>query len=316
MAKFFINRPIVAIVIAILMVLVGLVSIAGLPTSQFPNIADPMIKVTATYPGADAQTVAESVATPIEQQMSGVSGMNYMYSLSASSGGGGTLYVDFQLGTDVNTDQILAQMRTGQANSQLPSEVVQQGVIVQPATTAPFMLLDLYSATGVYDNVFLANYAIINLQYALTRVSGISQVQIYGAGPYAMRVWVNPDRLARLGVTVSDITNAVKAQNKVNPAGQIGGEPVPSGQQFTYNVRAPGRLPTVEEFNDIVVRAQPDGSVLRLKDVARVEMGSQYYSYIARLGTAGEGEAVKPAALIAAYLNPGRNALKARAAAR
>jgi len=144
MAKFFINRPIVAIVIAILMVVVGLVSMAGLPTSQFPNIADPMIKVTATYPGADAQTIAESVATPIEQQMSGVSGMNYMYSLSASSGGAGTLYVDFQLGTDVNTDQILAQMRTGQANSQLPSEVVQQGVLVQPATTAPFMLLDLY----------------------------------------------------------------------------------------------------------------------------------------------------------------------------
>ena len=246
--------------------------------------------------------------------MSGVSGMNYMYSLSASSGGGGTLYVDFQLGTDVNTDQILAQMRTGQANSQLPSEVVQQGVLVQPATTAPFMLLDLYSAAGVYDNIFLANYAIINLQYALTRVSGISQVQIYGAGPYAMRVWVNPDRLARLGVTVSDITSAVKAQNKVNPAGQIGGEPVPSGQQFTYNVRAPGRLPTVEEFNDIVVRAQPDGSVLRLKDVARVEMGSQYYSYMARLGTAGERKPSQPAALIALYLNPGSNALQTRAA--
>jgi HAE1 family hydrophobic/amphiphilic exporter-1 len=311
MAKFFINRPIVAIVIAILMVLVGVVSMLSLPTSQFPNIADPMIQVRATYPGADAQTIAESVATPIEQQMSGVSGMNYMYSLSASSGGGGTIYIDFQLGTDVNTDQILAQMRTGQANSQLPSEVVQQGVIVQPGTTAPFLLLDLYSPSGVYDNVFLANYAIINLQYALTRVPGVSQVQIYGAGPYAMRIWVNPDRLARLGVTVSDITNAVKAQNKVNPAGQVGGEPVPSGQQFTYNVRAPGRLPTVEEFNEIVVRAQPDGSVLRLKDVARVDLGSQYYSYLARLGTAGEGT-TQPAALIALYLNPGSNALQTR----
>ena len=312
MSKFFINRPIVAIVIAILMVLVGLVAMLGLPTAQFPNIADPMIQVKATYPGADAQTIAESVATPIEQQMSGVSGMNYMYSLSASSGGGGTLYVDFQLGTDVNSDQILAQMRTGQANSQLPSDVVQQGVLVQPGTTAPFMLLDLYSPSGVYDNIFLANYAIINLQYALTRVSGISQVQIYGAGPYAMRIWVNPDRLARLGVTVSDITSAVKAQNKVNPAGQVGGEPVPNGQQFTYNVRAPGRLPTVEEFNEIVVRAQPDGSVLRLKDVARVEMGSQYYSYLARLGTAGEGKPAQPAALIALYLNPGSNALQTR----
>jgi hydrophobic/amphiphilic exporter-1 (mainly G- bacteria), HAE1 family len=312
MAKFFINRPIVAIVIAILMVLVGVVSMLSLPTAQFPNIADPMIQVKATYPGADAQTIAESVATPIEQQMSGVSGMNYMYSLSASSGGGMSLYVDFRLGTDVNTDQILAQMRTGQANSQLPSEVVQQGVLVQPGTTAPFMLLDLYSPGGVYDNIFLANYATINLQYALTRVPGVSQVQIYGAGPYAMRIWVNPDRLARLGVTVSDITNAVKAQNKVNPAGQIGGEPVPPGQQFTYNVRAPGRLPTVEEFDEIVVRAEPDGSVLRLKDIARVELGAQYYSYLARLGVAGEGKAAQPAALIALYLTPGSNALQTR----
>jgi hydrophobic/amphiphilic exporter-1 (mainly G- bacteria), HAE1 family len=312
MSKFFINRPIVAIVIAILMTLVGVVAMLSLPTAQFPNIADPMIQVKATYPGADAQTVAESVATPIEQQMSGVPGMNYMYSLSASSGGGGTLYVDFQLGTNINTDQILAQMRTGQANSQLPSDVVQQGVLVQPGTTAPFMLLDLYSPHGTYDNIFLANYAIINLQYALTRVPGISQVQIYGAGPYSMRIWVNPDRLASLGVTVSDITNAVKAQNKVNPAGQIGGEPVPSGQVYTYNVRAPGRLPTAEDFNQIVVRAQPDGGILRLKDVARVEMGSQYYSYLARMGTAGEGKPSQSAALIALYLNPGSNALQTR----
>jgi hydrophobic/amphiphilic exporter-1 (mainly G- bacteria), HAE1 family len=313
MAKFFINRPIVAIVISILMVVIGIVAMLGLPTAQFPNIADPMIQVKATYPGADAQTIAESVATPIEQQMSGVSGMNYMYSLSASSGGGSSLYVDFKLGTDVNTDQILAQMRTGQANSQLPSEVVQQGVIVQPGTTAPFMLLDLYSPSGTYDNIFLANYATINLQYALTRIPGVSQVQIFGAGPYAMRIWVNPDRLARLGVTVSDITNAVKAQNKVNPAGQIGGEPVPSGQQFTYNVRAPGRLPTVEEFNEIVVRAQADGSLLRLKDVARVELGSQYYSYQARLAVADEKKPAQPAALIALYLTPGSNALTTRA---
>ncbi len=313
MSKFFINRPIVAIVIAILMVMLGVVSILELPTQQFPNIADPMIQVKASYPGADAQTIAESVATPIEQQMSGVSGMNYMYSLSASSGGGMTLYIDFALGTDINTDQILAQMRQGQANSQLPSEVTQQGVIVQPGTTAPFMLLDLYSPTGAYDNIFLANYATINLQYALTRIQGVGQVQIFGAGPYAMRIWVNPDRLASLGVTVADITNAVKAQNKVNPAGQIGGEPVPNGQQFTYNVRAPGRLPTAADFEQIVVRAQPDGSILRLKDVARVEMGSQYYSYRSRLGTAGEKQPSQPAALIALYLTPGSNALQTRA---
>jgi HAE1 family hydrophobic/amphiphilic exporter-1 len=312
MSKFFINRPIVAMVIAILMVLVGVISMLSLPTAQFPNIADPMIQVKATYPGADSQTIAESVATPIEQQMSGVNGMNYMYSLSASSGGGMSLYVDFQLGTDINTDQILAQMRSGQANSQLPSEVTQQGVIVQPGTTAPFMLLDLYSSSGAYDNIFLANYANINLQYALTRIPGVGQVQVFGAGPYAMRIWVNPDRLASLGVTVSDITNAVKAQNKVNPAGQIGGEPVPSGQQFTYNVRAPGRLPTAEEFRNIVVRAQPDGSVLRLKDVGRVDLGSQYYSYVARFGSAGVNKPTQSAALIALYLTPGSNALQTR----
>src|SRR5271170_1738633 len=314
MSKFFINRPIVAIVIAILMVLGGAVSILELPTAQFPNIADPMIQVKATYPGADAQTIAESVATPIEQQMSGVSGMNYMYSLSASSGGGMTLYVDFQLGTDSNTDQILAQMRSGQANSQLPSQVTQQGVIVQPGTTAPFMLLDLYSANGLYDNIFLANYATINLQYALTRISGVGQVQVFGAGPYAMRIWVNPDKLASLGVTVTDIANAVKAQNKVNPAGQVGGEPVPTGQQFTYNVRAPGRLPTAEEFGEIVVRAQPDGSILRLKDVASVQLGSQFYSVVSRFGVAGENKPTQPAALIALYLTPGANALTTQAA--
>lgn len=313
MSKFFINRPIVAMVISILMVLVGLISMLTLPTAQFPNIADPMIQVKATYPGADAQTIAESVATPIEQQMSGVSGMNYMYSLSASSGGGMSLYIDYQLGTNVNTDQILAQMRTGQANSQLPSDVTQQGVIVQPGTTAPFMLLDLYSANGAYDNIFLANYATINLQYALTRIPGVGQVQIFGAGPYAMRIWVNPDRLASLGITVSDISNAVQAQNRVNPGGQIGGEPVPRGQQFTYNVRAPGRLPTAQEFGEIVVRAQPDGSILRLKDVARIELGSQYYSYLARLGTAGANKPAQSAALIALYLTPGSNALQTRA---
>jgi HAE1 family hydrophobic/amphiphilic exporter-1 len=312
MAKFFINRPIVAMVIAILMVLVGVIATVELPIAQFPNIADPMIQVKATYPGADAQTIAESVATPIEQQMSGVSGMNYMYSLSASSGGGMSLYIDFALGTDVNTDQILAQMRSGQANAQLPAEVNQQGVIVQPGTTAPFMLLDLYSSSGAFDNIFLANYANINLQYALTRIAGVGQVQIFGAGPYAMRIWVNPDRLASLGVTVTDITNAVKAQNKVNPAGQIGGEPVPAGQQFTYNVRAPGRLPTAEEFGEIVIRAQPDGSILRLKDVARVGLGSQYYSFLARMGLAGEGKPSQPAALVALYLTPGSNAIQTR----
>jgi len=307
MSKFFINRPIVAIVIAILMVLAGALAMLSLPTAQFPDIADPLIQVKATYTGADAQTIAESVATPIEQQMSGVSGMNYMYSLNASSGGEMSLYVDFTIGTDTNTDQILSQMRVSQANSQLPSSVLQQGVIVQPSAMAPFMLIDLFSPNKAYDNIFLANYAVINLNYALTRLPGVSQVQVFGAGQYAMRCWVNPNKLSSLGVTVTDIINAIQTQNNVNPAGQIGGEPVPAGQQFTYNARAPGRLVSAEEFGEVIVRAQPDGSILRLKDVARVELGAQTYAMEGRLNG-------QPAALLGIYLTPGSNALQTQKA--
>ena len=184
--------------ISILMVLVGVVSMLSLPTAQFPNIADPQIQVLATYPGADSQTIAESVATPIEQQMSGVSGMNYMYSTSASNGSM-TLTVDFALGTVANTDQILAQMRTNQANSQLPSAVINSGITVQQSTSSPLMLLSLSSPNGTYDNIFLANYANINLNYALTRLPGVASVSVFGAGQYSMRIWVNPDTLANLG---------------------------------------------------------------------------------------------------------------------
>src|SRR5580700_6207892 len=305
MPKFFINRPIVAMCISILMVLVGVVSIFSLPTAQFPNIADPQIQVLAMYPGADSQTVAESVATPIEQQMSGVSGMNYMYSTSASTGQM-TLTVDFALGTVANTDQILAQMRSNQANSQLPSAVINSGVTVQQSTSSPLMLLALSSPNGTYDNVFLANYAFMNLNYALTRLPGIASVSVFGAGQYSMRAWVNPDILANLGVTVPEIINAIQAQNTVNPAGQIGGQPVPSGQQFTYNVRAPGRLTSPEEFGQIIVRATPEGGVLRLKDVARLELGAQTYTMLGRSNG-------KPAALLGIYLTPGANALQTAA---
>jgi HAE1 family hydrophobic/amphiphilic exporter-1 len=288
--------------ISILMVLVGVVAMLSLPTAQFPNIADPQIQVLGLYPGADAQTVAESVATPIEQQMSGVSGMNYMYSTSASNGQM-TLTVDFALGTNANTDQILAQMRAGQANSQLPSAVINSGITVQQSTSSPLMLLALSSPNGTYDNVFLANYAFINLNYALTRLPGIASVSVFGAGQYSMRVWVNPDTLANLSVTVPEIISAVQAQNTVNPAGQIGGSPVPPGQQFTYNVRAPGRLTTPEEFGQIIIRATPEGGVLRLKDVARVELGAQTYNLEGRFNG-------KPAALLGIYLTPGANALQ------
>jgi hydrophobic/amphiphilic exporter-1 (mainly G- bacteria), HAE1 family len=308
MANFFIRRPIVAMVIAILMVIVGLVSMVGLPTAQFPNIAPPEIQVKATYPGADAQTVEQSVATPIEQQMSGVDNLNYMYSNNANNGQM-TLTANFDIKTDPSTDQILAQMRTNQANSQLPSDVVNYGVTVQKSTAAPLMLIDLFSPNGTYDNIFLANYSYINLNDQLTRVPGIASVTVFGAGQYAMRCWVKPDQLAKLGVTVPDIMKVIQTQNTVNPAGQIGGEPVPKGQDFTYSVRAEGRLLSADAFGQIVVRANPDGSILRLKDVARLELGAQTYNLVGRYSG-------KPAAVVAIYQLPGSNAVQAAAGVR
>ena len=308
MANFFIRRPIVAMVISILMVIIGVISMMRLPTAQFPNIAPPEIQVKATYPGADAETVEQSVATPIEQQMSGVDNMNYMYSTNANNGAM-TLTVNFDIKTDPSTDQILAQMRTNQANSQLPSDVVNYGVTVQKSTAAPLMLVNLVSPKGTYDNIFLANYAYINLNDQLTRVPGIASVTVFGAGQYAMRCWVKPDRLAKLGVTVPEMIKAIQTQNTVNPAGQIGGEPVPRGQDFTYSVRSEGRLPSPEEFGNIVIRANPDGSVLYMKDVARVELGAQTYNIIGRYNG-------KPAAVLAIYQLPGTNAVQAAAGVR
>jgi HAE1 family hydrophobic/amphiphilic exporter-1 len=308
MARFFIDRPIVAMVIAILMVIVGVVSMLGLPTAQFPNIVPPEIQIQATYPGADAQTLEQSVATPIEQQLSGVDNMNYMYSLNANNGQT-TIIVDFDVKTDPNIDQVLTDLRESQAVSQLPPEVNTAGVTVQKSLTAPMMLIDLYSPKSTYDSIFLANYAYINLVDELTRVPGISRVQVFGAGQYAMRVWVKPDQLAKLGVTVPQIVNAIQIQNTVNPAGKVGGEPVPQGQQFTYTVRAQGRLISPGEFGQIIIRANPDGSTLRLKDVARIDLGAQTYDLMGRYNG-------KPSAILAVYQLPGANAVQAAAGVR
>jgi HAE1 family hydrophobic/amphiphilic exporter-1 len=303
MSKFFINRPIVAMVISILMTIIGLVAMSGLPTAQFPNIVPPQINVSSTYTGADALTVEQAVATPIEQQMSGVDNMDYMYSINANNGQS-TLYVNFALGTDANTDQLLAQMRQGQAESQLPADVRNYGVTVAKSTSSPLVMFALYSPKGTYDNVFLANYSFININDQMTRVKGIASVTVFGAGQYAMRLWVKPDQLAKLNITIPEIINAVNAQNTVNPAGTIGGEPVPRGQEFTYAVRAQGRLQSEEDFGNIVLRANPDGSLVRVRDVARIELGAQTYSQQGRLNG-------KPAALVALYQMPGANALQA-----
>jgi HAE1 family hydrophobic/amphiphilic exporter-1 len=308
MSKFFINRPIVAMVISILMVIVGSITIVSLPVSQFPSIAPPEIQIQASYVGADSQTVEQAVATPIEQQLSGVDNLNYMYSLNAANGQM-TLIADFDPKTDPNTDQILTQMRETQAASQLPADVINYGVTVQKSVTAPLMVVGLYSPHGTYDAQFLANYSYINLNDQMTRVPGIGNVQVFGAGQYAMRLWVKPDQLAKLGITVPEITAAIQAQNTVNPAGQIGGAPVPKGQEYTYSVRAQGRLTSPEEFGQIVIRENPDGGVVRLKDVARAELGSQDYSVTGRLNG-------KPSAIMAIYQLPGTNAVQAAAGVR
>src|SRR5689334_1356012 len=303
MSEFFVRRPIVAIVIAILMTLIGGVCILALPIAQYPQIAPPEIQVQTHYTGADALTIEQAVAAPIEQQMSGVDNMNYMYSINANSGDI-RLIVNFDVATDPNIDHVLTQIRVSQAQSQLPADVINYGITVKKSTTAPLMLLALYSPKGSYDGVFLANYAYINLVDQLTRVPGVGNVQVFGAGQYAMRLWVKPDQLAKLGITVPDIISAVQKQNTVNPAGQVGGEPIPSGQKFTYTVRAQGRLQTPEEFGEIVVRANPDGSFVRVKDIARIDLGAQTYNLKGRLNG-------QPAAILACYQLPGTNAVKA-----
>src|SRR5205809_2021793 len=236
--------------------------------------------------------------------MSGVDNMNYMYSLNATANGGMTLVVNFDVKTDPNTDLILTQMRQTQAASQLPAEVTNYGITVRKSVTAPLMLIALYSPHGTYDARFLANFAYINLVDSITRSYGIGQVQVFGAGRYAMRLWIRPDQLAKLGITVPEIVSAIQTQNTVNPAGQIGGEPAPKGQEFTYSVRAQGRLTTPEEFEQIVVRAAPDGGIVRVKDVARAEMGAQDYTVIGHLNG-------KPSAIVAVYQLPGSNAVQA-----
>ncbi|MGH9664878.1 MAG: efflux RND transporter permease subunit, partial [Bryobacteraceae bacterium] len=265
-------------------------------------------RVQATYPGADAQTLEESVATPLEAQISGVDNMNFMYSINANNGQT-SITVNFDVKTDPNIDQVLTQLRTAQAQSQLPAQVNAIGLSVLKSLSAPLMLVALYSPKGSYDSVFLANYAYINLVDELTRVPGIARVQVFGAGQYAMRCWVKPDQLAKLHVTVPQIVAAIQTQNSVNPAGQVGGEPAPPGQQFTYTARTQGRLSSPEQFGDIILRANPDGSNLRLKDVARIELGAQTYSLSGRYNG-------KPSAVLAIYQLPGSNAVAAAEALR
>src|SRR5258706_3719271 len=309
MSKFFIDRPIVAMVIAILMVIVGAVTITSLPVAQFPNIVPPEIRLQATFVGADAKTLEQAVATPIEQQVNGVDNMDYMYSLNATGNSQTTLSANFDLKTDPNIDLILLQSREQLAAAQLPPEVNSYGVTIKKSASAPLMLVSLSSPQGSHDEKFLANYATINLNDPIARLYGIGQTTVFGAGDYAMRLWVKPDQLAKLNITVTEIVNAIHTQNKVNPAGQLGGEPAPANQQFTYSVLAQGRLTSPEQFEKVVVREAPDGGIVRVKDVARVELGEKDYSIVSRLNG-------QPAAIIAVYQLPSSNAVQTAAGVR
>ena len=300
-SEFFVRRPIVAMVIAILTVLIGIVSLLGLPIAQFPQILPPQVSLTAAYPGADALTMEQAVATPIEQQMSGVDRMLYVQSTNANDGSMSQT-VTFDVGTDGDVDNVLVNNRYSQAQPFLPQDVKNFGVTIKKSLSFPLMVISLYSPDNRYDAAFLSNYALININDALLRVRGVGDARNFGSSDYSMRIWLKPDVCARLGLTATDVQNALRAQNVVNPAGQIGAEPAPPGQQLTFTVRAQGRLVEAEEFANVIVRENPDGSAVRVKDIARVQLGSLNY---AQSGTF-KG---KPAAVLAVFQTPGSNAL-------
>jgi HAE1 family hydrophobic/amphiphilic exporter-1 len=302
MADFFIRRPIVAMVIAILMVIVGLITLKGLPISEYPPVSPTMIQVTTTYRGAAAEAVMESVATPIESKVNGVDKLLYMQSYNANDGKL-TLNVYFDVGTDVDIMQVNAQNRVGQAEAQLPDAVKKEGVVVNRSSPDILMVVGLSSPKGTYDAMFLGNYCDINLVDAIKRVRGVGDVKNFTAQDYSMRIWLRPDKLASLGVTPSDVSNAIKEQNAQSPAGRIGAEPAPPGQESQFNVRALGLLKDPKEFEDIIVRSNPDGSQVKIKDVGRVELGAQTYDLRARLNQS-------PAGAIGIYLAPGANAIE------
>src|SRR3954468_11490809 len=302
MARFFVNRPIVAIVLSVIMVLLGLVAMRGLPIAQYPEIVPPMVQVTTTFIGASATDVEGSVATPLEQQINGVEQMIYMKSTNANDGTL-TLKVSFEVGSNLDMDNVLTQNRVSQAQPQMPQSVKNYGVSVKKALAFPLLVISIKSPNGTYDSSFLSNYTTININDAIARIQGVGQINLFGGSDYAMRVWLRPDRIGRLGLTVPDIVNAISQQNQLTPAGQIGGPPAAAGTEYTYTVRTQGRLLDDSEFAEIILRTNPDGSEVRLKDVARIELGTMLYNALGR----HDG---KPAAVIAVFQIPGTNAVE------
>ena len=302
MARFFVNRPIVAIVLSIILVLLGVVAMQGLPIAQYPEIVPPMVQVTTTFIGASATDVEASVATPLEQKINGVEKGIYMKSTNANDGTL-TLKVSFEVGSNQDMDNVFTQNRVSEAQPQMPQSVKNYGVTVKKALPFPLLVISVKSPNGTYDNNFLSNYTTININDTIARIPGVGQINLFGGSDYAMRIWLRPDRIGRLGITVPDIVNAINSQNQLTPAGQIGGPPAAAGTEYTYTVKTQGRLLNEEEFSNIVLRTNPDGSEVRIKDVARIELGTMLYNAIGR----HDG---KPAAVIAVFQIPGTNAVE------
>src|SRR5687768_8897077 len=281
MARFFIGRPVFAIVASIVIALAGVIAGLQLPVAQYPRITLPTVVVAATYPGASAQTVAQAVAQPIEEQVNGVEGMLYMESTS-SSAGSYRLRVTFGLDRDADTAAVQVQNRVAQASGHLPSEVIAMGLTTTKSTPDEVMNVAFFSPQGTYDALFLSNYISIYVVEAIKRIEGVGEVQVYGSD-FGMPIWLRPDVMAPLGLTTADVAAAVREQNVQAPGGQVGQYPSPPGQAFQYGIEIKGRLATAEEFGDIVLRAQPDGSLVKVSDVARVELGAQNYNVQARI---------------------------------
>jgi len=300
-SAFFIDRPKFAFVIAIVTLIAGVLAILALPIAEYPELTPPQVQVTAKYPGASAQVVEQTVAAVIEAEVNGVEGMIYMSSKSANDGSY-TLTVTFEVGIDGDIAQVNVQNRVSLATPKLPEEVARQGLSVKKQSTSMLVVYSVYSPNGTYDDIFLSNYTSINIRDTLARVPGVASVDILGARDYAMRVWLKPDRMTSLGLTASDVIGAIRDQNVQVSAGSIGQAPSPATQQFQYTIQAKGRLTDVQEFRDIVIKARPDGSIVKVGDVARIELGAETYGWYGQLNG-------KPAALLAVYQLPDANAL-------